>query len=147
MPLGGATIDPDANGKYGGLVWGPRHSVAYAKDDDGNDVPEICDRLRDLMPQDGERRGDAADIYLHALNCCIELAAASVAERMRLEGEPVPSVSDVEHTIKYASLICRSPEAAKKFISLCETMAYDLLRPYGYVFSSRYRPCCVFGAP
>ncbi len=109
--------------------------------------PEICDRLRDLMPQDGERRSDAADIYLHALNRCIELAAASVAERMRLEGEPVPSVSDVEHTIKYASLICRSPEAAKKFISLCETMAYDLLRPYGYVFSSRYRPCCVFGAP
>jgi hypothetical protein len=61
------------------------------------------------------------------------LSAASVAERMLLEGEPVPSVSDVEHTIKYASLVCRSPEAADRFIRLCETMADDLLRPYGYV--------------
>jgi hypothetical protein len=133
QPLGGATIDPDPNGKYGGLVWGPRHSVAYGKDDDRDDVPELCDKLRDLMPQDGEARSDAADVYLHALNRCIELVAASVAERMLLEGEPVPSVSDVEHTIKYASLVCRSPEAAERFIRLCETMADDLLRPYGYV--------------
>ncbi|MEH2475690.1 hypothetical protein V1281_003135 [Nitrobacteraceae bacterium AZCC 2161] len=132
-PLGGATIDPDPDGKFGGRVWGPRHSVAYGKDDDGGDVPKLCDKLRDLMPQDGEPRSDAADVYLHALNRCIELVAASVAERMLLEGEPVPSVSDVEHTIKYASLVCRSPEAAGKFISLCETMADDLLRPYGYV--------------
>jgi|SRR5271157_5709498 len=27
-PLGGATINPDPNGKYGGLVWGPGYSVA-----------------------------------------------------------------------------------------------------------------------
>ena len=52
-------------------------------------------------------------------------------ERMLLAGEPVPSVSDVEHKIKYASLVCRSPEAAERFIHLCETMAEDLLRPYG----------------
>lgn len=132
-PLGGATVDPDPNGKFGGLVWGPRHSVAFGKDDDRDDVPEICDKLRDQMPQDGEPRSDAADVYLHALNRCIELVAASVAERMLLEGEPAPSVSDVEHTIKYASLVCRSPEAAQRFIRLCETMADDLLRPYGYV--------------
>jgi hypothetical protein len=52
---------------------------------------------------------------------------------MLLPGDPVPSVSDVEHTIKYASLVCRSPEAAAKFISLAEQMADDLLRPYGHV--------------
>src|SRR5512140_1587221 len=92
-PLGGATIDPDPNGKYGGLVWGPRHSVAFGNDSD--DVPELCDQLRSVMPQDGEPRSDAADVYLHALNRCIELVAASVAERMLLEGEPVSSVSDV----------------------------------------------------
>jgi hypothetical protein len=131
QPLGGATVDPDPSGKFGGLVWGPRHSAAFGND--GDDVPEICDKLRDLMPQDGEPRSDAADVYLHALNRCIELSAASVAERMLLEGEPVPSVSDVEHASKYASLVCRSPEAANKFIRLCETMADDLLRPYGYV--------------
>jgi len=132
-PLGGATIDPDASGRYGGLVWGPRHSVAFGKDGNGDDVPELCDKLRTLMPQDGEPRSEAADVYLHALNRCIELVAASVAERMLLDGEPVPSVSDVEHSIKYASLVCRSPEAAERFIRLCETMADDLLRPYGYV--------------
>jgi len=133
QPLGGATINPDPNGKFGGLVWGPRHSVAFSKDDDCDDVPELCDKLRTSMPRDGEPRGDAADVYLHALNRCIELAAASVAERMLLPGEPVPSVSDVEQAVGLASLCCRSPEAAERFIRLCETMADDLLRPYGYV--------------
>jgi hypothetical protein len=85
------------------------------------------------MPRDGEPRADTADIYLHALNRCIELVAASVAERMLLEGEPVPSVSDVEHSIKYASCVCRSSEAAERFVRLCEAMADDLLRPYGDV--------------
>ncbi|UPK39075.1 hypothetical protein IVB18_18665 [Bradyrhizobium sp. 186] len=129
-PLGGATIAPDPNGNYGGLVWGPRHRVAYGKHDDRDDVPELCDTLRDLMPQDGEPRDAAADVYLHVLNRCIELVAASVAERMLLDGEPVPSVSDIEHTIKYASMICRSAEAVERFIRLCETMADDLLRPH-----------------
>jgi hypothetical protein len=50
-----------------------------------------------------------------------------------LPGDPVPSFSDVEHTIQYASLVCRSPEAAEKFISLAEQMADDLLRLYGHV--------------
>jgi hypothetical protein len=63
---------------------------------------------------------------------CIELAAAASAERMLLPGDPVPSFSDVEHTIQYASLVCHSPGAAEKFISLAEQMADDLLRPYGH---------------
>ena len=50
-----------------------------------------------------------------------------------MPGDPVPSFSDVEHTIQYASLVCRSPEAAEKFISLAEQMADDLLRLYGHV--------------
>jgi hypothetical protein len=70
---------------------------------------------------------------LHALNRCIELAAAASTERMLLPGDPAPSVSDIEHTIQYASLVCRSPEAAEKFISPAEQMADDLLRPYGYL--------------
>jgi len=132
QPLGGATINPDPSGKYGGLVWGPQYSVAFANDDD-DDVPDVCDQLRTLMPQAGEPRADAADIYLHALNRCMEIAAASVAERMFLPGPPVPSVGDIEDAIKYASLVCQSPEAMEKFISLSETMADDLLRPYGDV--------------
>jgi hypothetical protein len=27
-PLGGATVDPDPNGKFGGLVWGPEYVPA-----------------------------------------------------------------------------------------------------------------------
>ena len=98
-PLCGATVNPDSNGRYGGLVWGPRHSVAFGKDDGADDVPELCDKLGSLMPQDGEPRSDAADVYLHALNSCIELAAAAVAERMLLPGKPVPSVSDAEQAV------------------------------------------------
>ena len=46
-PLGGATINPDPNGKYGGLVWGPGYSVAYGNDDEADGVSEICDKLRE----------------------------------------------------------------------------------------------------
>jgi hypothetical protein len=132
-PLGGASINPDENGKYGGLVWGPGYRVAYGDNNSGDRVSQICEKLREAMPKDGEPRGDAADVYLHALNRCIELAAAASAERMLLPGDPVPSVSDVEHTLQYAALVCRSPEAARKFIGLAEQMADDLLRPYGHV--------------
>jgi len=128
-PLGGATVDPDPNGRWGGLVWGPCHSVAFSEGDDADDLPEICEKLRTLMPQDGEPRGDAANIYLHALNRCIELAAASVAERMLLPGEPVPSVSD-EQAVELASLCCRSAEAVERFLALAEQQAHDLIYPH-----------------
>jgi hypothetical protein len=130
-PLGGATINPDPTGQYGGLVWGPRHSVAFGSDDDGDDVPELCDNLQDLMPQEGEDRSDAADVYLRVLDRCIELAAASVAERMLLPGEPVPSVSDVEQAVALASLVCKSAEAVERFLAFCEQQAHDLLPPHG----------------
>ncbi len=130
-PLGGATINPDPNGKFGGLVWGPRHSVAFGSDDDADDVPELCDNLRELMPQDGEARGDAADIYLHVLDRCVELAGASVAERMLLPGEPVLSVGDVEQAVGLATLICKSAEAVELFLAFCEQRAHDLLYPHG----------------
>ncbi|MHC2670129.1 hypothetical protein ACVI1J_002292 [Bradyrhizobium diazoefficiens] len=85
-PLGGATINPDQNGKYGGLVWGPRHSVAFGSDDDGDDVPELCDSLRDLMPQDGEARGGcilARARPLHRTGCGVCRRAHASARRAR----------------------------------------------------------------
>lgn len=107
--------------------------VAFGSEDDADDVPELCDNLRDLMPQDGEARGDAADMYLHVLDRCIELAAASVAERMLLPGEPVPSVSEVEQAVALASLVCKSAEAVKCFLAFCEQQARDLLYAHGPV--------------
>lgn len=130
-PLGGATINPDPNGKYGGIVWGPRSSAAFCRDDDTDEVPVLCDKLRDLMPQDGEARADAADVYLHAHDRCIELAGASVAERMLLPGEPVPSASDVEQAVALASLVCKSAEAVERFLAFAEQQAHDLLHPHG----------------
>jgi hypothetical protein len=70
---------------------------------------------------------------LHALNRGIELAAAGVAEKMLLPGDPVPSASDTEHLVKFASLVTRSPEAGLQFIKLCEIMAADLLQPWFFV--------------
>jgi hypothetical protein len=87
------------------------------------DMPELCDDLRDLMPQDGQARGDAADVYLHALDRCVELAAASVAERMLLPGEPAPSVSDVEHAVAFAAVVCKSAEAVERFLAFAEQQA------------------------
>jgi hypothetical protein len=136
QPLGGATVNPDLNGKYGGLVWGPRHSAAYGKDHDPDDVPELSDKLGALMPKDGEPRSDAADIYLHALNRCTELAAAAVAERLLLPGEPVPSVSDIEQAVGLASLCCKSPQAVERFLAFCEQQAHDLLYPHALVIMS-----------
>jgi hypothetical protein len=117
----------DGLGRYGGLVWGSRHSVAFSSDDDTDEVPELCDNLRDLMPQDGEARGDAADVYLHAHDRCIELVTASVAERMLLLGESAASVSDVEQAVALASLVCKSAEAVECFLAFCEQEARDLL--------------------
>jgi len=130
QPLGGATINPDPYGSYGGLVWGPQHSVAIGKDD-AADVPDLCEKLRDMMPRDGEPRSDVADIYLHALNRCVELAGASVAERLLLEGEPVPSISDVEQAVGLASLCCKSAEAVERLLAFAEQQAFDLLYPHG----------------
>jgi hypothetical protein len=141
QPLGGATINPDPNNRYAGLVWGPRHRAAFGSDDaplgsGADDAPELCDKLRSLMPQDGEPRGDVADIYAHVVTRCTELAAGAVAERMLLEGEPVPSVSDVEQAVGLASLVCKSAEAVERFLSFAEQQAFDLLRPYAPVIMS-----------
>ena len=112
-----------------GLRRATLNEVAFSEGDDADDLPEICEKLRTLMPQDGEPRGDAANIYLHALNRCIELAAASVAERMLLPGEPVPSVSD-EQAVELASLCCQSAEAIERFLALAEQQAHDLIYPH-----------------
>jgi hypothetical protein len=47
--------------------------------------------------------------------------------KMLLPGDPVPSNSDTEHLINYASLVTRSPEAAAVYQTL-RVMAADLLR-------------------
>ncbi len=92
-------------------------------------VPALCDKLRDLMPKDGEPRGDVAEIYSHVVTRCTELAAGAVAERMLLPGEPVPSVSDVEQAVVLASLVCKSAEAVERFLGFAEQQAHDLLFP------------------
>ncbi len=139
-PLGGATVQPDTNGRYGGLVWGPEYTVSFSNDVEGDGERDaqreakhsnICARLRNLMPRVGEDHGgDVADIYAHIVNRCTELAAGTVAEKMLLPGAPVPSVSDVEQAVELASLISTSSTAAEHFLKFCEQRAYDLLFPH-----------------
>jgi hypothetical protein len=52
---------------------------------------------------------------------------------MLLEGEPVPSVSDVEQAVGLASLVCKSAEAVGHFLAFAERQAFDLLYPHGPV--------------
>ena len=129
QPLGGMTANPDQNGKHGGLVWGPDYKAAF-QDDSADNVPELCGQLCNLMPKDGESRADVADIFLHISTRCIELAAAAVAERMLLAGEPVTSTGDVEQAVGLASLICKTETAVERFLAFCEQQARDLLDPH-----------------
>src|SRR5260370_42407154 len=53
QPLGGATIDPDASGKYGGLGWGPppRGGVWEVEESDDRAVP--CAQVTAVSPDGG----------------------------------------------------------------------------------------------
>ena len=55
LPVGGMTCDPGEG--FGGRVWGPKRSVAFRRDGEPephgvDDVPALCDQLRDMMPKD-----------------------------------------------------------------------------------------------
>ncbi|MCG2633217.1 hypothetical protein L6654_42655 [Bradyrhizobium sp. WYCCWR 13023] len=120
---------------------GPIYCDTYrdASGADVENVPSICDRLRDVMPQIGEPRGDAAIVFQHAMDRTVELVAAGVAERMFLDGEPVPSVSDVEQWVAYALLVASSPDAADRFIATCESMD-AIFCVQTQTFSLRWQP-------
>ena len=80
-PLGGATINPDPNGKYGGLVWGPGYSVAYG-DDNGGDRKY---RTRTVLDIEGNRRAigkDSDGAYL--LGTALVAGSASMASTSAL---------------------------------------------------------------
>jgi hypothetical protein len=130
-PVGTVTIQPGDT--YEGMVSGPEYTATRAKGDVIADAQAICDVLRPSMPQPGEDRGGVSDVFQSLLDQCIITMAGEVGERMLLPDEPQPALSDRRQAATLAGLICQSPRAVEQLIALAETMANDLLRPYGYI--------------
>jgi len=89
--------------------------------------------LRQLRCLTGKLRRGVADIFGHVRDQRIEFLAGRAAERILLDGEPVPPVDDLRQARELAALICSSEEAVETFLAHCDVAARDLLMPYGDV--------------
>jgi hypothetical protein len=84
------------------------------------------------MPQDGESRMDAADVYAHCLLRITELAAGSEAERMHF-GDAWPALDDRRQERELASLIASSQESVEALIGFSQLEAASILRRHAHV--------------
>lgn len=128
QPIGGATVDP--RGEVMGLVWGPQHFEAKFGSDDRQ---ALVTQIERLMPEAGEDRAGAADIFLHAFNRLVEVVAGTEAERLFCDGEPWFASRDERDAIAYASLITSSPESAAALIAAARVEAQSLLSKWEHV--------------
>jgi hypothetical protein len=128
--MGGVTVNPAADGSSGGLCWGVGYKEAFAQG--RGDASTVREALAPLMPEPGEDRRGASDIFGHVRDQCIEFLAGRAAERILLDGEPIEPVDDLQAR-ELAMLICSSEEAIETFIAHCDVAARDLLTPYGDV--------------
>jgi hypothetical protein len=117
---------------YEGICWGERHEAFVTG---GRDASDVRKTLEPVMPLAGEDRSATADIVQSTLDACTELMAGEVAEKMLL-GDATLASDDRRQAHELALLICKSPQAVEKFISLCEQQAHDLLCPYGLALLS-----------
>ena len=116
----GATIEADD--RCSGRVWALRHETRFA-----NEVTSaIVTALNRVMPQDGESRMDAADVYAHCLLRITELAAGSEAERMHF-GDAWPALDDRRQERELASLIASSQESVEALIGFSQLEAASIL--------------------
>lgn len=67
--------------------------------------------------------------------------AGRAAERLLLDGEPVPPVDDLRQARELAMLICKTEEAVDTFIAHCELAARDLLRSHGDILIAWLSSC------
>jgi hypothetical protein len=130
LMIGGVRIDPDASGKFSGLVWGPQYVAGYSEDNPS--APSFCEQMRPMMPRAGESREDVpvAEILLHATDCIVELAAGSLGEELLLPDEPWPALHDRAQEVQYASLFCSTSESVEAFAAFGRSICRDLLRPH-----------------
>jgi hypothetical protein len=122
----GATIEADD--RCSGRVWGPTHQARFANEG----TSAIVAALNRVMPQDGESRMDAADVYAHCLLRITELAAGSEAERMHF-GDAWPTLDDRRQERELASLIASSQESVEALIGFSQLEAASILRRHAHV--------------
>jgi hypothetical protein len=88
------------------------------------------------MPRPGEDRAKVSDVFSSVHAKCIEYAAAKVAEKMLLDGEPSSAADDRRQARELAALICSSEKSIESFLDHCEIAAHDLLFPYALLIWS-----------
>jgi hypothetical protein len=122
--LGGATIVPSAS--FGGLCWGPRNSAALGSTED---VPAgLCDKMRALMPVDGEPIVNGSEIHAHVRGRCVDLLSGSEGERLLCpDGPPWPANSDLAQARSLASIVCSSTETLELYLNFCRAEAAALV--------------------
>ncbi len=123
LPLGGCTVQPAPDGSYSGLCWGP----GSAKSRYSSEAIGLCQDITALMPGPGERAGDAAELFVHARNRCLELAAGSAGEEALLSGLPLVAHDDQKQAEAYAAIFCRTPAAITAFLTYAHAEAIALL--------------------
>jgi hypothetical protein len=126
--FGGATINENLELGFGGLCWGPNFKSHFAGEASGTVIEQIVE----LMPGDGDERGDTSEIYAHVFNRVVELTAGSEVEKMQF-GDAWPATDDRRQERALAGLIFSSPEAQDIFIAACAAEARAILRRHADV--------------
>jgi hypothetical protein len=122
--IGGVTCEPGLD--FSGLCWGPAYD-RNSKFSESENVPSFCAKIGALMPQPGESRADAADVYLNSFHRIVELVAGTEGERLFMPGEPWFAVDDERQAIAYAILITSNQASALAFIEACRVESRALL--------------------
>jgi hypothetical protein len=114
LEVAGCTIVPGDG--FGGLTWGPFFDRTMLSFD--NDVPDLCEKIADLMPGPGEPRADVADVYEHVHSRVVDLCAGTAAETL-LHPACAPWIahSDVRKARATASIICSSDSAVDAYLA------------------------------
>jgi len=108
---------------FSGRTWGPTNAAAT------EDVPvNLCERMRELMPDDGEPIIDAAEIHAHVRGRCVDLLSGSEGERLLCaDGPPWFAESDLAQARNLASIICSSNERIELYLDFCRVEAAALV--------------------
>jgi ATP-dependent Zn protease len=124
MEVGGCTIveGPD----FAGLTWGPTGNSARLSSME--EVPDLCEKIANLMPAFGEPRIHAAEIYAHVFVRVTDLMSGTAAEIL-LHPDCAPWVahSDIRQARALASIICTSESSIDACLLLGSAEAESLI--------------------
>jgi len=80
------------------------------------------------MPKDGEKRDEAADIFLGVFTeVIIKMAGKASEELLCTDGPPWEAVSDLWEAKALAGIVCSSPQAVDAFVAFALEQAKALI--------------------